>query len=772
MRLTAAVLLAGLAAGACSGDDESPGTTEPTDTTSAVTDGATATTAEAAAATTEPALTGDGLAVGVLAPSPGLLATLFQAQRRGIDAAQADIAAGGGVLGGPLDVAQTDTPLGSTEADIAADVVDDGARVLIGPAGSDAASLLLPELQRLGAVSCSASATVPGLTYAQEQPVLFRTAVPDDVLTAYLTQQIVARRDAEAPGAAWRVAIVARSDAYGLSVGNGLAALLQAAGFAPSVVGYNARRVVFDQTAADVASIAPDLTVLVSLEEGGNLLRSLVAAGIAPATMIGLDGFFAPRLGAIAGGSDPSSVDGFTVLGTTGNRAFLTRLVEDDPTGQVAFAAQAYDCAMVFALAVEQLEAGASASLPAAVQDVTAGGIACTTYADCLDKLRAGEDIDYDGPSGRLAIDERGDPTSVRFTTGRLEGGELVEITSTDIDMADLDRQAAAYAAAAFITRLQQALRFLGFYDGPIDGLSSDELTAAIAAFQTSVGLPATGVVDAATEAALRAALGEYGDLFSTSTLGLQQLLTDLGFYSGPLDGVWSPALTDAIRALQVELGVPPTGVIDAATIRAAYERGLLDGSTAATSTTAPPAPTTAPPSTAAPTTVPPTVPPATTVPETVPPTAPPTAPPTTVAPPTELDDLFRTLQSDPAYSTFVELLIAAGYSEDTTVIGPFTIFAPTNDAFAAVDPAVLEQLMAEPEALRQVLSYHVVEGRLASTELVGDLVTINGAVLVAAGTGAGLTVGGAAVVAPDVAATNGVIHGVAAVLLPTIVPR
>jgi branched-chain amino acid transport system substrate-binding protein len=763
-RLVASVVVAGLVVGACSGDDDA---SDPTVTTAAGSGDsvAPATTSDESAPTT--ALSGEGLAVGVLAPPPGLIATLFQAQVRGIEAARADIAGGGGVLGGPFDVTQAVAPLGSTEADVAADVVAGGARALIGPAGSDAAAALLPELERLGAVSCSASATLPGLTFAQEQPALFRTAVPDDVVTAYLTQQIVARREEQAPGAPWRVAIVARSDAYGLSVGNGLAALLQAAGFAPSVIGYNPRRVVFDQTAAQTAAAAPDLTVLVSLEEGGNLLRSLVGAGIAPSSMIGLDGFFAPRLGAIAGGSDPSSVDGFTVLGTTGNRAFLTRLIDDDPNGQVAFAAQAYDCAIVLALATEQVEAGGSANLTAAVRDVTGGGIACTTYADCLDKLRAGEDIDYDGPSGRLAIDESGDPTSVRFTTGRLEGGQLVEVTSTDIDLAALDRQAAAYAAAAFITQLQQALRFLGFYDGPIDGLSSDELTAAIAAFQTSVGLPATGVVDAATEAALRAALGEYGDLLSSSTLGLQQLLTELGFYSGPLDGVWSPELTAAIRALQVELGVPPTGVIDAATIRAAYERGLLDGASGATTTTTAPTATTAPPTTAPPTTVPPTVPPATTTPETVPPTA----PPTTIPPPAELDDLFRTLQADPRYSVFVDLLIAAGFTEDTEVIGPLTVFAPTNDAFADVDPAVLEQLRNDPEALRQVLSYHVVEGRLSAVELVGELVTVNGAVVVAAGSGATLTVGGAPVVDPDVEASNGVIHGVSAVLLPNIVP-
>ena len=764
VRLTSIGVAGALVVGACSNDDS---TTDPTNTSAVAT-----TTAAPEETTTTTGLDGEGLAVGVLAPSPGLLATLFQAQTRGIAAAAADIADGGGVLGGPLDTNQIETPLGSTELAIAGEAVDAGARVLIGPAGSTSALELLPELQRLNTVSCTASATLPGLTYGQEQPTLFRTAVPDDVFVAYLASKIVERRDEQAAGAAWKVAIVARSDDYGLSVGNGLAAVLEAAGLAPSVVGYNSRRVTFEETAGQVAALGADVTILISFEEGANLLRSLISAGIDPATMIGLDGFFAPRIGTVAGGNDPTSVDGFSVLGTTGDRAFLERLVADDPNGQVAYAAQAYDCAIVLALSAEQVESARSATLVAAIQDVTGGGLKCTTYADCQAKLAANEDIDYDGPSGLLAIDEHGDPTSVRFTTGLMQGGKLVEIASTDIDMADLDRQQAAFAAAAFITKLQQALRFLGFYNGPINGLGSPELTAAIAAFQTSVGLPATGIFDAATEAALRSALGDYNDLFSASTLGIQQLLTDLGFYTGPLDGIWSAELSDAIRALQTELGVPTTGVLDAATIRAAYERGLIDGAAPTTTTT------TAPGTTVAPTTPPATTPPATTPPDTAPPdTAPPdTAPPDTVPVVTlpeeiTMDDLFRTLQADPDFSTFVELLIAAGFTQDTQLIGPYTVFAPTNAAFDAIDPAKLEEVRNDPETLRQLLAYHVIEGRLSSPELVGELFTINGAPVQAVGSGATLTIGGAPVVKPDIFASNGVIHGIGTVLLPTIVP-
>jgi branched-chain amino acid transport system substrate-binding protein len=761
-RALSLVVLCGVIAAACS-DDETTSTSTPDTAGSSV-------TTDTEAATTVPELTGDGLKVGVLAPSPGLLATLFQAQSRGIAAAAADIAAGGGVIGGPLDVEQFDTPLGSTEFDVVDDAVDSGARVLIGPAGSTSALEVLPELSRLSTVACSASATLPGLTADQEQLAMFRTALPDDVLTSYLADQIMERRDAAAPGAAWKVAIVARADDYGLSVGNGLAASLQARGMFPSVIGYNPRRVTFLGTADEVMALQPDLTILVSYEEGPNLLSALVRAGASPASMIGLDGFFAPRVAAIAGGSDPTSIDGFSVLGTTGDRAFLQRMLDDDSNAQVAFAAQAYDCAIVLALAAQEVESARAATIAIAIQSVTAGGIACTTYADCNAKLAAGEDIDYDGPSGRLAIDDHGDPTSARFTTGAIQGGRLVEISSTDIDFADLLRQREAFAAANFNTRLQQALRFLGFYDGPIDGLDSPELTAALAAFQASVGLPATGIYDAATDAALRAALGQYADLLGSSTAGLQQLLTDLGFYSGPIDGVWSNELTAAMKALQRELGVPETGVPDAATLQAAYERGLLNGSTPPTTvpdTTVPA--TTLPATTIPPTTAPPTTPPPTTEPApdtTVP------APETTVPEPETLVDLFRTLQAAPEYSTFVELLLAAGFSADTEVIGPFTVFAPTNDAFASLPAGMLEELRADPTALAALLAYHIVEGKLPVAALaVGELETVNGALVSVDGDPSAWIVGGARLVAPDLFATNGVIHGMDAVFDLPITP-
>src|SRR5262249_47887832 len=156
---------------------------------------------------------------------------------------------------------------------------------------------------------------------------------------------------------------------------------------------------------------------LVSYEEGPSLLRTLVGAKVPPAKMLGLDAFFVPRLAQIVDSSNPATLNGFSVFGTPGDNAFLARLAQDDPNGQAAYAAQAYDCAVILSLAADQVKSNKAETMATAIQGVTAGGRTCTTYADCAAKATAGEDIDYDGVTGKLAINDKGDPTFSRFTT-------------------------------------------------------------------------------------------------------------------------------------------------------------------------------------------------------------------------------------------------------------------------------------------------------------------------------------------------------------------
>jgi uncharacterized surface protein with fasciclin (FAS1) repeats len=122
-----------------------------------------------------------------------------------------------------------------------------------------------------------------------------------------------------------------------------------------------------------------------------------------------------------------------------------------------------------------------------------------------------------------------------------------------------------------------------------------------------------------------------------------------------------------------------------------------------------------------------------------------------------------------PELSTLVTALGQAGLVEVLQGEGPFTVFAPTNGAFAALPAAQLNALLADPAALVEVLTYHVVPGNLTAAALgFGRTVrTVQGGSLAIASGDAGLTIGGAVVLRADIPASNGIVHIIDRVLLP-----
>ncbi|MDX2161601.1 MAG: fasciclin domain-containing protein [bacterium] len=157
----------------------------------------------------------------------------------------------------------------------------------------------------------------------------------------------------------------------------------------------------------------------------------------------------------------------------------------------------------------------------------------------------------------------------------------------------------------------------------------------------------------------------------------------------------------------------------------------------------------------------------------TVEPTAEPTAPPAAEAP--ARPSLVETLQNDAdgRFTTLLAAVEAAGLVDALSGEGPFTILAPTNDAFAAsleflgVTP---EAVLADPEALAQVLTYHVLPRRLLFRNIIGGATeeTLNGqSVTFYEGAGGRLTVNGATIADVDNIASNGVIQVLDSVLIP-----
>ena len=131
------------------------------------------------------------------------------------------------------------------------------------------------------------------------------------------------------------------------------------------------------------------------------------------------------------------------------------------------------------------------------------------------------------------------------------------------------------------------------------------------------------------------------------------------------------------------------------------------------------------------------------------------------------LHDIVDTAVAAGNFKTLAAAVTAAGLIDTLKSEGPFTVFAPTDEAFAKVPKATLEALLADKAALTKVLTYHVVAGKVMAADVTtGHVKSVQGSDL-ALSTEGGVTVNGAKVVAADVAATNGVIHAIDTVLMP-----
>ena len=142
------------------------------------------------------------------------------------------------------------------------------------------------------------------------------------------------------------------------------------------------------------------------------------------------------------------------------------------------------------------------------------------------------------------------------------------------------------------------------------------------------------------------------------------------------------------------------------------------------------------------------------------------TAPETTAA---ALGSVVEVAAASGSFSTLVAAIQVSGLAGTLSEGGPFTVFAPSEEAFAALPAGLLEKLL-KPEnktVLAQILTYHVVSGKVLSSDVKdGAVASVEGSELTFSTTG-GVMVNDAKVITPDVQASNGVIHVIDKVLVP-----
>ena len=130
--------------------------------------------------------------------------------------------------------------------------------------------------------------------------------------------------------------------------------------------------------------------------------------------------------------------------------------------------------------------------------------------------------------------------------------------------------------------------------------------------------------------------------------------------------------------------------------------------------------------------------------------------------------DIVDTAAAAGSFTTLLAAAEAAGLVDTLKGDGPLTVFAPTDEAFAKLPEGTVDGLLADPEALAAILTYHVVPGKVMSGDLSNNMMatTANGADVTIMTEG-GVMVNDANVVTADIEASNGVIHVIDAVILP-----
>jgi ABC-type branched-subunit amino acid transport system substrate-binding protein len=434
MRRLAAVGAAALFATACGGDDgDDPGGsptatgtgTEATETDSPTEPGATVTDA--------PANEADGtLELGFILPETGPLAFLGPPQIEAVRLAVDDINAAGGVLDTDVTLAEGDEAGDPTVASQSAQrLLSDGVDAIVGAASSGMSLAIVDAVTNAGVAQCSASNTSPTFTNYEDDGLYFRTAPTDALQGPVLAETIVGDGHTN-------VALLARGDDYGQGLLNATASALEEQGATVvAEIVYDPEAANFDSEIQQVANAGADAVAVIAFDEGAQLLTGLVEQGMGPADIgvYGADGLRSNELASLVDPNDASVLDGMKGTAPAGEAAedFVNRFKEASGLDDTTFAAQAYDCTIMVALAAVAAESDAGADLAAEMVNISREGTKCTSFQECKDLLDQGEDIDYDGASGAVDLIDEGEPETGTYEVWQIDAeGNVSTVTTVE----------------------------------------------------------------------------------------------------------------------------------------------------------------------------------------------------------------------------------------------------------------------------------------------------------------------------------------------------
>ena len=355
---------------------------------------------------------GDGvLRIGTLFPISGTQSYLGGGQAAGVAVAVKEINDAGGVLGKPVEVLARDSGDVSTatiETSIA-DLVTARADVLVGPSSSVLAERVIPKLVAAKLPMISPAATSVRLSSAASGGYFFRT-----IGSAALEGNALAKTI----GGTARIAIIYFDDDMGRAVLGAMRVGLAASGALVGVQKIDSTTKDLAPVIAAVKAVKPDDVVFVSpfsaMEQNTGMITQLTSAGFGGAKLWLTGQNTADYSQGLPVGT-LTNVNGL-LEGASPTAAFAARVAAVAPAvTDLLYAEEAYDATILAALAATVAKDAHGAAIAGHLREVSAGGIECTTYRECLDVLATSSDIDYDGISGATTFDANGDTSPVHF---------------------------------------------------------------------------------------------------------------------------------------------------------------------------------------------------------------------------------------------------------------------------------------------------------------------------------------------------------------------
>ncbi|MFI8104943.1 ABC transporter substrate-binding protein [Streptomyces sp. NPDC086023] len=370
------------------------------------------TAATAGTGSAAPSKDEDGvLKLGYVLPETGQLSFLGPPMIESTNFAIKTINDAGGVLGKPIPAVVSGDEAGQEAvATQSADrVLAAGVDAVIGAAASGMSLSFIDRVTGAGVVQCSGSNTAPTFTDYDDDGYYFRTA-PSDALQGPVLAEVIQGDGHE------RVALVARADDYGRGLLKSTQDALKDGGTEIALAEtYDPKATNFDQVVQKVKNSSPDAVVVISFEEGTQILQGLIEAGLGPSEkgVYGTDGLRSEELPKLVSPSDPGALAGMkgTAPASAANEQYVKDLKAFAPDLKVLqFAPQTFDCVTTIALAAEKAKSDDPGNFAKEMVNVTRDGEKCDSFAACKELLADGKDIDYDGVSGPLDFTDAGEP--------------------------------------------------------------------------------------------------------------------------------------------------------------------------------------------------------------------------------------------------------------------------------------------------------------------------------------------------------------------------